>query len=54
MTIDPSVMSIHTLQKNGLTQEKALDAVREVSEIAYKENAIKLMVDTVENEVRDI
>ena len=54
INIDPQVLTLKCLQQNELTQRAALDAIKGVSEVAYKENAVKMAVDAVEKELKEI
>lgn len=54
MDIDPRVLTLDSLQENQLTQGAALEAIKGVSEEAYKENAVKMAVDAIERELREI
>lgn len=54
VTIDPHTLTLKSLQKHKLTRGAALDAIKGVSEVAYKENAIKMAIDAVEKELKEI
>jgi hypothetical protein len=42
MRIDPTQLNLKLLREMGLNSEKAMDAIKTVSEVAYKENSLKL------------
>ena len=54
VNIDPQALTLRCLQKHRLTQGAALDAIKGVSEVAYKENAVKMAIDIVEKELKEI
>ena len=54
INIDPSTLTLKDLQKHKLTMRSALDAIKGVSEVAYKENAVKMAIDIVEKELKEI
>lgn len=54
INIDPQTLTLRCLQKHKLTQRAALDAIKGVSEVAYKENAVKMAIDLVEKELKEI
>ena len=54
VNIDPALLTLKGLEKHGLAEGKALEAIRGVSEVAYKENSVKAAIDAAERELRDI
>ena len=54
VNIDPAQLTLKGLEKHGLAEGKALEAIRSVSEVAYKENSVKAAIDAAERELRDI
>lgn len=54
INIDPQVLNLKSLKKHQLTQGEALEAIRGVSEVAYKENSIKMAIDSIEKELKEI
>jgi dynein heavy chain, axonemal len=54
INIDPAQLTLKELQTHNLAQGRALEAIKGVSEVASKENSIKLAVDGIEKEVREI
>lgn len=54
VTIDPAVLTLKLLKEHQLSQGKALEAIRGVSEVAFKENSLKVSMDAVEKELHEI
>jgi hypothetical protein len=54
INIDPSQLTLKELFAHNLAQGKALDAIKGVSEVASKENSIKLAIDGIEKEIKEI
>ena len=42
MKIDPTQLNLKLLKEMGLNSEKNMETIKTVSEVAYKENSLKL------------
>lgn len=52
--IDPSVLTMSEIQLQNLQKGSTMDAIKLVSGIAFKENSIKLSIDAIEREIKEI
>jgi dynein heavy chain len=52
--IDPVHISMKDVQTRGLANPETLEAIKQVSGIAFKENSIKLAIDQIEREIKEL
>ena len=54
INVDPAHLTLRELKRHNLGQGRALEAIKGVSEQAYRENSIAMAIDAVEKELREI